>query len=321
MKFNPNGESFTKSSDYANAEMMKSYDESSYAWKPSDDGVLRITKSSLGDFNWCPYQYYLTKILGHRGQETEHMIKGTNVHDVCEYFWKNVDSVLPEVLDLIEEEKHLLGYEKLKTVIPKPPSPYMYGEDAIIDTWLRWQWDRLLVTKGKDWKPVGNEVEGHARIEVEVDGKSYPVHLKGFIDRIFSDSEGGFVLMELKTGKWNPKKATSMRTEMQFYKMLLEEGNMEEFLPVTHWAWEFPDGDVRNGTKKEWEIEEIGTRKTKYAPRTVNNRVKKLVEAHVKNEFPPIHKDTCKSYCRHENLCSWCDFMDLCPSWNGGIKI
>lgn len=88
MKFNPNGESFTKSSDYANAEMMKSYEESSYAWKPNGDGILRITKSSLGDFNWCPYQYYLTKILGHRGQETEHMIKGTNVHDVCEYFGK-----------------------------------------------------------------------------------------------------------------------------------------------------------------------------------------------------------------------------------------
>ena len=102
----------------------------------------------------------------------------------------------------------------------------------------------------------------HAKTEVEHDGVMYPVHLKGYVDRIFSDGDDGYVLMELKTGKWKdaPYKYSSMRLEMEFYKNMIILAERDEFLPVTHWAWEYPNGQVNGGDGADWIIEETKTK-------------------------------------------------------------
>lgn len=323
MKFNPNDKYFTEESDYDNEEMLNSYRLSAYNWRPgmkNENGELmklRMSKSTITGFAFCPYQYYLQKILGYKSTETAAMVKGTNVHNVVEYFWKAVPEHLDEIKSLVDENKPNQAYEMMKNVIPKPPEPYENNEESSIETWLSWQWDRFLVTKGENWIPIANEQEVHAMFDVEINGTKIPVHMKGYIDTIFSDGEGGSTLMELKTGKWNKYKAAYMRKEMQIYKMMLEnspEGG--SFLPVTSWAWEFPSGDVNGGTKREWEIEYMGTNKTRYAPKTVQKMIESLVKAHLFDDFKPIHSQKCKSNCRHENVCSWCDFMDICPGWN-----
>ena len=325
MKFNPNDKYFTEDSEYDNEEMLNSYRLSAYNWKPgmkNKDGELmklRMSKSSIMGFAWCPYQYYLEKVLGHRTTETAAMVKGTNIHNIVEYFWKAIPEHLEEIESLVEENKHNQAYEILRKVIPEPPEPYQNNETASIETWLNWQWDRYLVTKGQNWIPIANEEEVHAMFDVEINGTKIPVHMKGYIDTIFSDGEGGSILMELKTGKWNKYKAAHMRKEMQIYKMMLENSpEGVNFLPITSWAWEFPSGDVNGGEKKEWEIEYMGTNKTRYAPKTVQKLIEALVKAHLFDDFKPKHNSSCKSYCRHENICSWCDFMDICPGWNGG---
>lgn len=312
MKFNPNDTAFFENKDYHDDDLLKSYENSTYAWNPSmTDKILRVSKSSLGTHGFCQYQYKLQYIHQMPIDENYTMIRGTNVHAIVEYFWDNVDDVLPEVIEHINNDREYAARELLSSVIPKPPEPYAYGEEAVIEKWLEWQFKRLLLLDdGKDWKPVGNEVSFHAKKSVEIDGVIHPIHMRGFIDTIFSDGEGGFVLMELKTGKWNLKKAKSMREEMQFYRLALEEGQFTKFLPVTHWAWEFPNGHDNGGVKDEWEIEEIGTRKTSYAPKTVENKLKKLVKAHVNNTFPPEP---------HARKCEWCDYMDMCPAWNDNI--
>ena len=101
MKFNPNEKYFTDHSDYNNEEMLESYRLSAYNWRPgmkNEDGEfmkLRMSKSSIMGFAWCPYQYYLEKVLGHRSTETAAMVKGTNIHNVVEYFWKAVPDTKP----------------------------------------------------------------------------------------------------------------------------------------------------------------------------------------------------------------------------------
>jgi|TARA_B100000282_G_C31733643_1_gene492278 RecB family exonuclease len=308
LKFNPNDTAFFENKEYHDEELLKSYENSTYAWTPDMDKILRVSKSSLGTHGFCQYQYKLQYIHQMPVEENYTMVRGTNVHAIVEYFWDHVDEVMPEVLSHIEKDNQYAAMELLRSVVPKPPEPYAYGEEAVIEQWLEWQFKRLLLLdEGKDWKPVGNEVSFHARREVEVDGVSVPIHMRGFIDTIFSDGEGGFVLMELKTGKWNLKKAKSMREEMQFYRLALEEGQFTKFLPVTHWAWEFPNGQNNGGVKAEWEIEEIGTRKTRYAPKTVENKLKKLVKSHIEDSFPPEP---------HARKCEWCDYMDMCPAWN-----
>ena len=325
MKFNPNEVSLLERGAEAHtAELLESYKSSAYNWQPGmvdEDGnavKLRVTKSTVGDYSWCPLQYKFKNILKLPEQENDDMVRGTNVHNIVEYFWDNVDDVLPEVLSLIESDKKMVAKEKMKSIVPKPPTPYQLGEEEVIDQWLEWQWNRLLITNGENWKAVGNEVSAHAMLDVEIDGETIPVHMRGFIDTIFSDGDGGFILMELKTGKWTLKTAKKMREEMQFYRLMLEEGHYAEFLPVTHWAWEFPRGWANNGVKAEWEIEELGSRKTSYEPRTVMNKIKSVVKAHINNEFEPKPFSYPKPDGSREWNCTWCSFMELCPAWNGG---
>lgn len=315
MKFDPNPIPFFKRVEDLTPELLASYEESSYTWQPGDEGCLRITKSSLNGHNFCPYQYKLNNIYQLPTIENEAMVKGSNVHAIVEYFWANVDeeyqnhgTPLETAKALLAEDDERKAREILHAVMPEPPEPYRYGEKVVIEKWFDWQWERFLVTKGVDWVAVGNEVSVHARINVEIHGEDIPVHLRGFIDTIFSDGEGGFILMELKTGKWNLRKAKSMREEMQFYRLALEEGQQSEYLPVSHWAWEFPNGTANGGVKSEWEIEKLGTRKTSYAPRTVMNNIRKLVLGHVTGVFEPEPFD---------KKCEWCDYLELCPAWGG----
>ena len=285
-----------------------------------EDKILRVSKSTINDYDWCPYQYKMKHIYRLAEAENEDMIRGTNVHSIVEYFWVNVTPVIPTALSLLEEGKSLLAKDTLWEVIPSPPAPdkYQYGEEVVIRKWFDWQWERFVVTKGENWTPVGNEVSSHATTTIEVDGHEIPIHMRGFIDTVFSDGSGGFILMELKTGKWREKKtATKMRVEMQIYRMMLEEGGYTDFLPVTHWAWEFPRGYANYGDRAEWEMEEVGTRKTQFAPRTAMKKIKALIRGHLYDLFEPApfqwpHPSGDGSTLSN---CSYCSFMELCPAW------
>jgi len=228
---------------------------------------------------------------------------------------------MDEIKELLDDDKPAMARERLKKLFPYPEEGYHHNEEVVIDQWFEWQWARLLVCHESDmidsWKPVGNEVEVHAETTVEHEGKMYPVHLKGYVDRIFSDGDGGYILMELKTGKWKeaPYKYSSMRLEMEFYKNMITLAQRDEFLPVTHWAWEYPYGQVNGGDGADWIIEETKT-KSKYAQRSLEKKMKKLLKAHIEQDFPPVHKDTCSKWCRCQSVqCAWCDFVHICPAW------
>jgi hypothetical protein len=66
LRFNPNGDdSRPRIDDYleatGNTKEAESYKRSTYAWNPNlqDGSIIRITKSSIGTFAWCPQQYYI----------------------------------------------------------------------------------------------------------------------------------------------------------------------------------------------------------------------------------------------------------------------
>lgn len=322
MKFNPNPVSFADRKVEAHTpELLESYNNSTYAWQPGMPEHLRVSKSSFFDFDWCPYSYKCKHIYRLKDEENENMVRGTNVHSIVQYYWENVGEVLDEAKTLLKSGKHLLAKNLLYSVIPEPPHPYRLGEEETIKHWFNWQYKRFLVTEGVDWMAVATEVSAHALIHVNIDGEEIPIHLRGYVDTIFPDGDGGFLLMELKTGKWLPKKtATKLRQEMQLYKLMLEEGEYGQYLPVTHWAWEFPRGWVNGGTKAEWELEEIGTRQTSYAPRTVQNKLKKMVKAHMTDSFEPTpHNWTGPD---GEALCCthYCSYMDVCPAFGMSME-
>ena len=197
-KFNPNDKGFTEEATYLNEELEESYKLSTYAWQPGmvdDDGntmKLRMTKSTLSTFKICPRQYYYQYILRLPQGETIPMVRGTNVHNVVEYFWKQInEEVLENVKKLLDENKQITAKKLLEGFLTKPENGFHYNEGVVIEQWFDWNWMRLLVCYAEDiihlWQPVGNELEVHAMETLEVDGKTIPVHYKGYVDRVFAD--------------------------------------------------------------------------------------------------------------------------------------
>jgi RecB family exonuclease len=244
-----------------------------------------------------------------------------NVHDMMEWFWANFTTEQEaEVLALADDAPK--ARQLFYAAIPTPPEPYIHGEDEQIAQWTEWQFQRLLHTGGKQWRPTGVEANVHATRYVEVDGEAIPIHINGFIDTLFADDDG-FALMELKTGKYKARsKVPSMRKEMAFYKMMLEHSKHAEFLPITHWGWEFPGGGINGGegptiyyepTEKKWA-----------AMKSVEKALEKLVKAHIDMDFPPDpwmgrkrEDETLEDLLERNGMkCSWCDHREHCSFWS-----
>ena len=323
MRWNPKGEDDTRQpieeylEETGHQTEVDSYNHSTYDWKPNnhDDKILRITKSSVGTFDWCPKQYWFSKVIGIRSDEVYYHTRGKNVHDIVEYFWDNVDEVLPDVLKCIEDGRMEQARGLLYDVIPKPPNTYEFGEEGQIKKWFDWNFNRLIYTKGVNWKPVGIEANIHATRVVEVDGTPVPIHMRGYIDTIFNTGEGGYAVMELKTGKWKKGKKKDMRKEMQFYRMMLEYSPHHEFLPITHWGWEFPGGDIEGGEGAHTYYENVKDART--APNEVEKSLVAMIKAYINDDFPMTGaKQWWNSKLgRYQNKCEWCDYIDVCPQF------
>ena len=135
MRFNPNGEDVRPNvDDYEHQYLRKSYKRSTYAWQPDNenDEILRVTKSSVGSFDFCPKSYFYQNVLKLPQEEKDYHVRGLNVHDVTEYFWAHISPTIPELLELIEKDSLNIARAKMAEVIPSTPSPYIYGEDIQI---------------------------------------------------------------------------------------------------------------------------------------------------------------------------------------------
>tara|TARA_R100000152_G_C6778519_1_gene209284 strand:+ start:183 stop:1199 length:1017 start_codon:yes stop_codon:yes gene_type:complete len=328
VRWNPNPEGGNNEREgYAHVDLIKSYDKSTYAWQPNmSDKILRVSKSSLSAYDWCPQQYFIEKVLGLGSiKEADYLTRGSNIHDAVEYWWKAMEDVVDDVYAFIKKRDKNGALALCLEALPTPPEPYLYGEPEQLTVYVKWQLERLCLIDEdeiQDWFPVGNEAEIHAnRIVTASDGTDVPIHMKGYIDRIFLDDDKiGFVLMELKSGKWTKYKPAQMRAEMQFYRMMLEHSPHMEYLPVTGWGWQYPGGGINGGDGPRWDFESVSGPGGRYAPRTVEKKLTGLIDAHLNMDFPPLpaiekrgksqyHED------RRYSRCDTCEVMEFCCAY------
>jgi len=322
MRFNPKGEHDERQTveeyleETGHQDEFDSYNNSCYDWNPNDhdETILRISKSSLGTFNWCKKQYWFQYFAGLRGETVYYHTRGLNVHDAVEFFWENITSQLPDIKKALDTGNREQARALMHDVMPAPPEDYAFGEQSQIRTWVDWQFSRYEYTKGVHWKPVVVEANIHARRMVELDeGEVVPVHVRGYIDTIFDTGEGGYALMELKTGKWKDagnRKRTQMRKEMQFYRMMLDNSPHHEYLPITHWGWEYPGGDIEGGDGTHIYFEPV--KDARFTPKSVEKSIIKLVQAHVDNIFPALDKKSARLG-MSGSKCDYCSFVEICP--------
>ena len=270
--------------------------EYTYQWKPENYGqegepILKISKSSLGSYQWCPKRYEFQYVEKRPIETTEVMIKGSIIHNAREAFFNAFDVKKAE--NLSHEE--LVNY--CMSLHPIDDYTEMYEAMSIFEA------NRFLESKDEgttdDFVPVVNEIMLDARIEIDRNenpkyelSQNYTVHLQGIIDRMFKEGDR-YIPMELKTGGWKDWKKTMMRKEMAFYKILfentpnaeLEEMGIDPSLPISHWGWYYPAANyiyvedakkssmtaVRKGIAEMIHSYETGIFPTKYFAKTCSN--------------------------------------------------
>tara|TARA_R100000406_G_scaffold86017_1_gene69762 strand:- start:1076 stop:1993 length:918 start_codon:yes stop_codon:yes gene_type:complete len=294
-------------------------DQSSYAWTPEmgeEDIVIRVSKSTLTASKWCPQQLWLSKTHEVPQVQHDYLVIGDDVHQSLEAFYHNANPEdIPLLKDAAMEGKDRLVMDHLKTWIPSRDEVIGMRRDASKDepfyeleydhniTWLlRNEILRLAHTEPEDFLPVANEVKLSPVTNFHLDDGVVKVRLVGIIDRVFREGQGGLALMELKTGKWHPRKMSAMRMEMAYYKMLIELSTEEELKAVglhdsivTHWGWRYSAAD-------RLDYEPV----KRVSERAMETALNKLLRMYVDQDFP-ITKDDFK--------CSYCDYMDLCPKY------
>tara|TARA_R100001082_G_C4351934_1_gene154956 strand:+ start:650 stop:1534 length:885 start_codon:yes stop_codon:yes gene_type:complete len=282
-------------------------EEYTYQWTPYDDKgnfiedgpTLKVTKSSLNTFYWCNKQYEFNYIEKRPQDTSDAMLKGTIVHNAYEDFYKCVD------VDAIEEYSKDELQEYFISLFPVDEYGYVY------DTICALEADRYIRSKEfteKPYLPAGNEVRLNARYTVEQNVnpkyplmRDYTVHLQGIIDRIFEE-DGEYILMELKTGIWKDSKMSGMRSEMAYYKLLMEQASDEEMIangldpniPITHWGWFYPDSNflfVENCVKA--------------SQTAMRKKFSKLIESYEQNSFPASY---------YYKKCVHCAYMPICEA-------
>jgi len=282
---------------------IKNMDEYTYQWNADnygneDEPILKITKSSLGSHVWCPKKYEFGYIQRLPQDQSEAMRKGTLMHNAREDFFNTFD--IKKAEDMSHDE--LVDY-----------CTSLFPLDDYFDDYLSiasFEANRFseAVSEGKtdEYLPACNEGKFDCEITIAADTdpkfplrRDYKVHLQGIIDRVFREGDG-FIPMEFKTGAWKDYKTSSMRKEMAFYKLMIEncseevlkQAGLEANVPVTHWAWYYP---ISNYVY----VEPVKKSSTTAMMRTIA----RLIHAYERKNFPAkFFYKTC-AHCSYFGIC------------------
>ena len=286
-----------------------------YKWLPEnyDDPtkpILKISKSSLGSFNWCPKKYEFSYIEKLPQDQTEAMRKGTILHNHRENFFNEFDIKKATEMnnsEIIEYCNSLMPVDEYfdisLTVAAFEAQRFIEAKsEGKIDEYLPAINEELfdceiIIPAGPYKGGAWNDYEEYYL------SRDYTVHLQGIIDRVFMEN-GGLIPFEYKTGAWKDYKTTSMRQEMAFYQLMIENCSEEvlEYLgidkdtPVTHWGWYYPASNYVY-------VEKVKPR----SMTSVKNNIAKLLYAYEQKQFKP------KFYYK---TCSHCSYFGICDAAN-----
>jgi hypothetical protein len=130
--------------------------------------------------------------------------------------------------------------------------------------------------------------------------RDYVVRLQGIIDRVFIEN-GKLIPFEYKTGSWKDSKESSMRQEMAFYQLMienapeevLEKHGLTKDMEVSHWGWYYP---VANHIT----VEPVKKR----SMTALWDNIAKLIYTYEQGHFPTsFWRSTCSEYCSYYGIC------------------
>ena len=284
---------------------IESMQEFTYDWKPEnyDDPskpILKITKSSLGTFNWCPKKYEFNYVQRLPQDQTEAMRKGTVLHNSREDFFNKFD---------LKKAEHMTNDEVLDYCTSLFPIDDYFDISLTVASFEAQRYiEARTDDKIHEFLPIVNEGMFDAEVTIPADtnpkfllSRDYVIHIQGIIDRIFIEN-GNLIPFEFKTGPWKDWHTTSMRKEMSFYELLIHNSPEEVLIEngltsehrVSHWGWYYPASNYAF-------VEERKTRSVT----SMMHSIAKLIHTYEQGLFPT------KFFYK---TCAHCSFFGICDA-------
>jgi hypothetical protein len=284
---------------------IKSMQEYTYDWQPEnyDDPskpILKVSKSSLvGAFAWCPKKYEFSYIQRLPQDQTEAMRKGTVLHNYREDFFNEFDIKKAEGMNNSEVIEYCNSLMPIDEYFDISLTVAAFEAQRFIEARTEDKIDEYLpiVNEGKFDCIVTIPKNINPKIPLQRD---YKIHLQGIIDRIFIE-DNGLIPFEYKTGGWKDTKTSTMRQEMAFYQLMIENSEEEVLakhglnkdMKVTHWGWYYPAANYVF-------VEEI---KKRSMTALMHNFAKLIHSYEVKNFEAKFWQQTCSQYCSFYGIC------------------
>lgn len=250
---------------------------------PIDNGILRISKSSLMGYKMCPRQFYWGYVADiPRPPATEEMIRGTHIHTVMEAgLLEGPDMMMPTAVEQGVEEDE--GVDSLNLLLHQIAADI--GGFDVVEAEVKHE--------------VFEVFDGHEIVWV------------GLIDGVLRHPEtGGLILVELKTGNMNMGKLGRTRKELVYYARLLRKLGYDE---VTHFLYVTPDYEVPEDKDDKLLYEGNKRGKTMWlGPERGFALLEPFLERSY-NAFEESLYDTIESLTSHVWTMKWNDYF--CPMW------
>ncbi len=272
--------------------------------------ILKISKSSLGSFNWCPQKYVYNYIQRLPQDQTEAMRKGTVLHNYREDFFNDFDVKKAETMNNSEIIDYATGLMPVDEYYDISLTVAAFEAQRFIEAKSEGKIDEYLpiVNEGifdcEVTIPIGPYKGGAWNNNEEWQlSRPYTVRLQGIIDRIFIE-DGKLIPFEYKTGGWKDYKRTSMRQEMAFYQLMIENCDEEVLakhglnrdMEVSHWGWYYPAANHIT-------VEPVKKRSMS----SVMTNIAKLIYSYEREQFDA------KFYYK---TCSFCSYFGICEAAN-----
>lgn len=276
------------------------YDWQSENYDDPSKPILKISKSSLvNTFGWCNKKYEYAYIQRLPTDQTEAMRKGTVLHNHRETFFEEFDIKKAEKMNNSEVLEYCTSLMPVDDYFDVSLTVAAFEAQRFIEARSEERVDEFL--------PVINEKLFDCEITVPKNvSKKYPlqrdyvVRLQGIIDRVFIEN-GKLIPFEYKTGGWKDSKESSMRQEMAFYQLMienapeevLEKHGLTKDMEVSHWGWYYP---VANHIQ----VEPVKKR----SMTALWDNIAKLIHSYEQKQFTTsFWRSTCSEYCSYYGIC------------------
>ena len=234
--------------------------------KDWENRPFRFSKSAIQLFQQCPEKFsyvYIHHLPDMGGPES---MLGQKIHQVFFEFYSMMN------VNEIKTEEDLVKYAE------------KYKDGRISDHLAHFLSFNLQI-----FRSLRNK---HLIKPLMAEQKMYcpELNLSGLVDVVFADDDDNVLVMDYKTGKYNPAKLPEYRMELSVYAELIKR--MTSYTP-THWGIKFSKPGV------VW-IEPI---QPKYFETTVIPVMEDMKKAMEKKEYPPKTGPLCM-YCPMKSRCS-----------------